>query len=300
MKSNQGNTPLIYGVMVLIWGTSWIGVKWQCGHVEELVSIVYRFALASIILLIYTWLKGMPVLRSIRTHLILAAQGIFMFGLNYLLFYKAISLVGGGMPSLIFSSLIVMNMINGLIFLRMKTNLKTLAGALIGLCGIGLIFLPEISGLEFQSSQIQGLLLSLGGSYLFSLGNMIAHRYPHEDLSVLQTTAYGMFYGSLCLTLITLVSGVPFAFEWTIRYIGSLIYLSLAASIVAFGFYLLLIRRIGVTRTAYSALMIPIIAMVLSSISGTQEWSLLILIGTLLVLIGNFIVMLHHQQVKTV
>ena len=40
----------LYVLVVLIWGTTWIALKWQLGEVPIPLSIAYRFALAALVM----------------------------------------------------------------------------------------------------------------------------------------------------------------------------------------------------------------------------------------------------------
>ena len=52
---------LFYLITVLIWGSTWMGIKMQLGQVDPMVSVFYRFALASLILLVWCRLRRLPM-----------------------------------------------------------------------------------------------------------------------------------------------------------------------------------------------------------------------------------------------
>jgi drug/metabolite transporter (DMT)-like permease len=52
---------LLYLTTVLIWGTTWIAIKWQTGVVAPPVSIAFRFILASIVMLAIVRLMRRPM-----------------------------------------------------------------------------------------------------------------------------------------------------------------------------------------------------------------------------------------------
>jgi drug/metabolite transporter (DMT)-like permease len=68
-----------------------------------------------------------------------------------------------------------------------------------------------------------------------------------------------------------------------------LLYLGLIASAFAFSFYLTVIRAIGPAKAAYSSLIIPILAMLLSTLVEGYRWSFLAVLGGILALAGLFI-----------
>jgi len=70
-----------------------------------------------------------------------------------------------------------------------------------------------------------------------------------------------------------------------------MLYLTLFGSIVAFGCYMLLIGRIGADYAAYVTLLMPIIALILSTLYEGYHWSVNALAGVILVLMGNLIIL---------
>ena len=80
---------LFYVATVLIWGSTWLGIKLQLGVVDPMVSVTYRFALASALLLSWCAVRKMNMRFSVREHGFMLLQGVLLFGFNYLFFYKA-------------------------------------------------------------------------------------------------------------------------------------------------------------------------------------------------------------------
>ena len=74
-------------------------------------------------------------------------------------------------------------------------------------------------------------------------------------------------------------------------YIGSLLFLALFASAIAFGCYLTLVGRIGPANAAYATVLFPIVALALSTWFEDYEWQNRALVGVGLILIGNAIVL---------
>jgi drug/metabolite transporter (DMT)-like permease len=289
----------LYLVTVLIWGSTWLAIKFQLGSVDPILSVVYRFTLASLILLAFAGLRKINLRFTARQHLFFVLQGALLFSINYLLVYLAEQRLTSGLVAVIFSTLVFMNILIGALFLGTPVRWNVLVGALIGLVGITLVFLPELTAFSLQDSGFVGLLLSLGGTLSASFGNIVAARNQREGLPVVQINAFGMGYGAILMIIVAWITGANFTFEMTPAYILSLVYLSVFGSVIAFGAYLTLLGRIGADRAAYSSLLFPIVALGLSMLFEGYQWSLPALVGVLLVLVGNFIV-LSKQPKRTV
>jgi len=185
----------------------------------------------------------------------------------------------------------VMNVINGALFLKTPIDMKVVAGGALGLVGIGLVFRPELTSFHLGDSGAMGLLLCFVATYLASIGNILSARNQKHGLPVVQTNAFGMMYGALLMLGLSAVLGRSFAFEMTGAYVGSLLYLALFGSIVAFGCYLSLVGRIGADRAAYATLVFPVVALVISTIWEGYQWSASAFSGVALILLGNVLLL---------
>lgn len=288
---------LFYIATVLIWGSTWIGIKLQLGVVEPMVSVGYRFALAAIILLFWCWFKRLPMRFSITDHLFIALQGIFLFAVNYLLFYVAELYIASGLAAVIFSTILLMNMVNGAIFLRSPINLKVVLGGTLGLTGIVLVFRPEISSFSLENHGLRGVMLCLGATFLASLGNILSARNQKNRLPVVQTNGYGMAYGAVLMLLLAFFSGKHFQLDTSFAYLSSLLYLSVFGSIIAFGCYLSLIGNIGADRAAYTTLLFPLVALAISTFWEGYHWSNSAICGVLLILSGNLLMLQRKRNI---
>ena len=191
----------------------------------------------------------------------MALLGILLFGVNYWLVYLAEIHLPSGLVAVVFTSIIFLNIINGAVFLRSKIRLYVVYGAIIGIVGIALVFKEELFFFSLSSENSFSLLLAIIAAVLASFGNITSAFVQKKKLPVIQTNAFAMFYGPFFMLIICLVAGKPFTFDFSFSYIGSLIYLTIFGSIIAFSSYLTLLGNIGPDKSAYVTLVIPIIAL---------------------------------------
>lgn len=277
----------LYLTTVLIWGSTFYAIRFQLGDVAVEVSIAYRFALAALVILAYCAARGRRLRFSLPEHGWMALQGLLLFGANYLLVYLATGLLTSGLIALLFSSIIVMNIVLAALLFRRRIEPPVVAGALLGLAGIGLVFWPEMASLDTSASSLRGMLLALLGTLVASCGNMVSLRNQGAGLPVVQSNGYGMGYGALLMALWATGQGLPFAFPTSASYLLSLVYLALFGSVLAFGSYLTLLGRIGPGRAAYAMVLFPLVALLLSTLFEEYHWSPAAFAGMLLVLVGN-------------
>ena len=281
------STPLIFAVVVLIWGTTWFVIKFQLGIVAPEVSLVYRFGLAAACVFAYARMTGSPLALSWREHRFVALQGLTLFCLNYWLTYLSTQFLTSGLVAVLFTSIIFFNLVNSRLIFGTPVEPRVLAAAAAGVVGVALLFLPELRAALENPTILHGAGLALGATYVASLGNMGAMRNTRGGLPVVTVNAYGMAYGALGLALISAIRGTPVAFDWHWPYVLSLLYLALAGTSLAFGLYLALIRRIGAARASYSSVLFPVVALVVSTLFEGYRWSLPALFGLAVLVAGN-------------
>ena len=124
----MNSTIFLFITTLLCWGPTWYIIKFQLGIVDPMVSVFYRFFLASIIILLFCIYKKINLRFSIREHIFIAALGIFLFNINYVIFYLSTQYLISGFVALCFSSILFMNVINNIIFHRNLPNIMTIQG----------------------------------------------------------------------------------------------------------------------------------------------------------------------------
>jgi len=289
-------TPIVYAIVVLIWGTTWYAIKFQLGVVAPEISLVYRFGLAAICVFIYARATGSPMRLSWPDHRFVAIQGATLFCLNYWMTYLSTQFLTSGLVAVLFTSIIFFNLVNSRMIFGLPIERRVLVAAGAGVLGVALLFLPELRAALDDPSIAQGALLALGATYVASLGNMAAMRNTRGGLPVVTVNAYGMAYGAIGLAVIAAIRGTPIAFDPRLPYVLSLLYLSLAGTSLAFGLYLALIKRIGAARAAYTSVLFPVVALIVSTLFEGYRWSLPAILGLAVLLAGNALALGKRMQ----
>jgi drug/metabolite transporter (DMT)-like permease len=281
----------LYAAAVLIWGSTWLVINFQLGTVAPEVSVVYRYGIATVLLMAYALLRRLNLRFGIRGHLRFVLLGLFLFSFNYIATYSAQVYIASALNAVAFSTMVWMNLINSRLFFGTTVEPKVWLGASLGMTGVVLLFWPEISDISFSDKTLIGASFCLSGALLASFGNMVSSRAQAEGVPVLQANAWGMFYGTLITAVVVWRKDLPFNFEYTFSYVGSLLYLAIFGSILAFGAYLKLVGQIGPARAGYAVVMFPVVALVLSVLFEGLAIDLHIVVGVALVLLGNLVIL---------
>jgi drug/metabolite transporter (DMT)-like permease len=281
----------LYALVVLLWGTSWIGIHFQLGVVDPEVSILWRFLIAALAMFGWVGASGGRLAFPLALHLRFAALGLFLFSTNFLCFYYGGLTVPSGLLAVVFSLASIGNMLLGALFFGTRPSRRLVLGAVLGFAGVATMFEPQIVGADFDRDALVGLFLCVAGTFCFCCGNMLSSAIQSRSVPVLSANAWGMGYGVLYLLAFTRLNGSTIAIEPTLLYLGSLLWLAIMASVIAFAAYLTLLGRIGAGRAGYSTVMYPVIALAISSVFEGYVWTLPAIAGLGLVLAGNLLVL---------
>ena len=292
----QMSNPALFLTSSLIWGSTWLAITYQLGVVAPEVSVAYRFALASACLAAWCAVSGASLRFSRRNHMFLAAFGATLFGLNYIAVYWAEQFVASGLVAVVFSTIVFMNPIGARLAFGATLTLRTLVAAALGVAGVALLFLPELDAARYGGSPALGIAFAFGGTMIASGGNMIAVRNHKAGLPTFPATAWGMAYGALIAALVATVTGVPWTFDLRAGYVASLFYLAVFGSVAAFGAYLTLLQRIGAGPAAFVNVVVPIVALLLSTLFEHYRWTWVAALGVGLALIGNALALLPARK----
>jgi drug/metabolite transporter (DMT)-like permease len=186
----------LYTVAVLIWGSTWLVIKFQLGVVPPLVSVVWRFSLAALMLLAYCSVRRRPLRFGARDHLWIALQGVLLFGINYAGVYLAEQYLTSGLVAVLFSLVVSMNALGMRLFFGQPLRPATVVAALVGVAGVTLVFWPELMQFSNSSDQYRGVAIAVGATAVASLGNMVATRIHRRGLPVMPINAWSMLYGA--------------------------------------------------------------------------------------------------------
>jgi drug/metabolite transporter (DMT)-like permease len=280
----------------LIWGSTWIVIRDQLGVVPAQWSIAYRFLIAAVAMALWARLKhgGLALPRELWP--IAGLIGLFQFCVNFNGVYVAEHYITSGLVATVFALLLIPNSLIGWAMLGHRPTRPFVIGSTVAITGIACLFAEE---LRKDSADVVVVTTGIGWTLLgvlaAALSNNIgatdrAHRVP-----VLVLLAWAMGIGAVINTGIALVAAGAPVFDPRPGYWIGLIYLALAASVLCFGLYFPVVRKIGPGKAAYSSALVPIVAMALSTLFEGYRWSPLAALGGVLA-IGGMVLALMGKK----
>ncbi len=280
---------VLYAIVVLIWGSTWAAIPYQLGVVAEELSVSYRFALGALILFVYAVISGRQLRIPLNIYIYVMIMGTMMFSAGYLFIYYASAYITSGLVAVVFSLIVVSNAFYERLFFKTRIEPRMMLATLFGLTGMALMFWPEVSTFSLQDKTIVGMLLILLSVSLGSFGTMAAIVCTKQHLPVVTVNAHAMAWGALTSFIAAMILGQPISFSFEPSYILSLAYLAVFGSAVAFGCFLALLRLIGSARAAYTSVLYPIVALLISTFVEDYHWSVPAFAGIALIAAGNWL-----------
>jgi drug/metabolite transporter (DMT)-like permease len=277
-------------LITLIWSSTWIVIKGQLGAVPPIWSVSYRFLISAAAMFAIARGAGVRIGLDRRGHGLALMLGIFQFVLNYNLVYAAELYVTSGLVAVMFALLVVPNAAFARAFFGARVGARFAIGSAVALAGVALLFVQEVrAAVAAPGAVLVGLGLTLAAVIAASAGNVMQLMDGVKTRSIAAMLGWAMLYGSLIDAALAWALYGPPVFEPRLAYWLQLLYLSVVASALAFWLYYRIIRAIGPARAAYSSVLIPIVAMAISTVAEHYRWSAIAIAGGLLAMAGLII-----------
>jgi drug/metabolite transporter (DMT)-like permease len=285
-------------IATLIWGSTWFVIRDQLGVVPPTWSVAYRFLIGSGAMFAWAVWTRAPLRIGRNGQVFAALFGLAQFVLNFNFIYRAEDHITSGLVAVVFALLIVPNAIFGRIFLKTPLSGRFLFGSAIALVGVGLLILQEVrrDGSSAEATLL-GTVLTLLGLMSASVANIMQGTQQARALPMASVLAWGMLWGGLMNVALGFATVGPPVIEMRAVYWLGVVYLGIFASAIAFTCYFGVIRAIGPARAAYSGVLTPILAMLLSTLFEDYRWTLLAAVGGGVAMVGLLVALSARKPV---
>ena len=290
----------LFAICVLTWGTTWHAITYQIGHTAPDVGVALRFALAGVAALVLCVLRGLPLRFKLRDHALFALQGVFMYGVSYICVYEAERHLPSGLVAVGYSASPLITGLGAQWLFGVQVSARFIAGGLLGLAGVALIFWPEFGKAADGASTGLGAVFTVASVLLSAVGSLTASRNRTRGLPFWPALGFGMLYGAAASAIVALLQGHSFALPAVASWWLSLVYLAFAGSVLAFACYLTLQDRIGPGPSGAIGVMTPLLALVVSTLFEGYRPDLLTGLGAALAVAGNALMLRRPSPLRSV
>lgn len=275
-----------YGLTVLIWGLTWTAIRLQVEAAPVDLSVFYRFVMAAGVALVVLVLTRRLQRLSLRQHGWLVLQGLTLYSVNFLLIYRAAESMTSGLLAVVFSLAALFNAFNGWLWLRARPTPRLYPAVALGVSGVALLFWHD---LELGNATGASILFALGGTFWFSMGNLVSVRVRQAGVPLLLANAWAMVYGALILGAWCLFQGVTWVWPTSSTFWGATVFLAVPGSIIAFYCYITVIQTLGADRAGYATVLFPVVALSVSTWLEGFEWTAPAVAGAAMAILGNYV-----------
>lgn len=252
-----------YVACALVWGTTWFAIR-VCigpGGYPSFLSAALRFTVATAILAVVLALglaRPRPDRRAVRW---LVLCGL-LNAAGYALVYRAEEDVSGGVAAVLYGTMPLVTAAIASLTRTERLRPSAVAGALVGLAGIAVIFRDRMSVSAGQGLGVGLVLCSVACASTFSV---ILKRHASASNPIANTavffpaTAAGLWALTAAVERQPLPSPLPFAPT------AALLYLAVLGSVVTFAAYFYLVRHVSLATVTTLVLVEPIVALLVDA-----------------------------------
>jgi drug/metabolite transporter (DMT)-like permease len=272
----------MYGLLVLIWSSTWVAIKIGLEDCPPLLGAGVRFVLAGLVLLAIAAAQRRPL----RTDWVLAAVlALAPFAFAYGLVYWGEQYVPSGLAAVLFGILPLYTALLGTVLLPDEPlRAPLLIGVLIGIGGLSLAFLEsvELGSAEKAALGASALALAPLGAALGS----ISQKRRAGQLDAVVLNGWAMLVGGLLLLPLSVLTEDWGDFVWSAESVGSIAYLALFGSALAFVTLTVLLRQLSALGISFLAMLLPFGALLFGAALYDESITARAVAGAVLVATG--------------
>jgi len=277
---------LAYTTICLIWGSTWIAIRYGLESLTPMFSAGVRFSLASIFIFILMRVKNLSLQTdklSIRLYLLM---GFFSFVIPFGLVYWAQQFVPSGMAAVLFAVYPFWVVIFS--HIRIPSDFIgffKIFGTVLGFAGIVIIFSDSFVG--DMSNYLIGMFAVVLSGIMQAWIAVSIKKFGHH-LHPLSMNIIPMAIAGISMLLIAFFTEDLSTLKFNQNAYISILYLAVFGSIVTFTSFYWLIKRVNLVILSLLAFITPIVALVLGYFLYNEVLSTRHFIGSALVLTGVF------------
>jgi drug/metabolite transporter (DMT)-like permease len=286
----QRKAWIAWTAVCLIWGTTYLAIKVALETIPPFLMGGIRYVIGGAILSAWLIARG-DGLPPVREWARLALLGFLMIALgNGGVVWAEQYLASGLTAVVIATSPFWMVAIDAMFPGSDRLAPRQWGGLFIGFCGIVLLMWPELSlgGASGRDTVLGVLALQIACA-----GWAVASAYTRRhsvSRNVLGVAAVQMFFGGLFMMVAGTVTGEWPHLGFSTRTLASLVYLTLAGSVIAFAAYSYALRHLPIATVSLYTYVNPVIAVALGTILLGEPFRVSMLVAAAIIIVGMLVV----------
>lgn len=280
---------LALAAVCLIWGTTYLALRIGVTDFPPFIFSAMRQIIAGTILISVMLIFARVKWPTWTVVLNQAMAGFFMFTMGNGLVGWAEVHVSSGLAAIISSMVpIWIILLNLKVSQDEKPNFPIVAGLLIGLSGIVMIFGQHLN--EFSNPIYQwGIAAMFLANISWAVGSVWIKK-KNQDSNLFMNAGLQMLFGGIFMLPFSFLFDDYTLFKFTPAIAYALIYLILIGSIVAYICFTFAIKHLPMTIVSLYAYINPLVAVLLGWIVLSEKFTLTIFIAMLITVAGVYLV----------
>jgi drug/metabolite transporter (DMT)-like permease len=285
---------LALAAVCIIWGTTYLALRIAVLHFPPFLFTAMRQVTAGLLLLGFMLTLGKAAFPS-RTHLMRQAiGGFFMISLGNGLVAWAEMHIPSGVAAIICSLMpVLVILINVTIHKEERPTFPILAGVVLGLLGIVIIFSENLTAFS-EAEYIVGIAFTFAAALAWAGGSIWIKKH-HTESNPFVNAGLQMFFGGFLLLPISLAFDDLTNITWSGEVAWSLLYLIVFGSLIAYASYAYALRKLPMTIVSLYAYINPLVAVVLGWLILDETLNAKIWLAIGLTITGIYIVNKGYQ-----
>lgn len=286
MLNENRKAILAYISVCIIWGSTYVAIKFAVNDLPPLLSAGVRFLVAGLLMFLVAAFKGKPRPDKLQVKnqsiiglaLILGGNGLVVIGSQWL---------SPGIVSLLFSTVPIFVATGQMFFLKTeKLNSRGWLGLILGFFGVTYLV---VWGGDSLNMTLKGTLIIMAAVAFWAMGTLLSNLFKRES-AIEYDQAIQMFAGGLGLFIAGLFAGEFQGFTLTLPGVLAIAYLIFIGSLLGFNSYVYLLRVWPPARASTYTYINPLVAIFLGFLFFRDPLNVHIFVGTAVILFGVFLV----------
>lgn len=285
-----------FAVTSFVWGSTWMAIKIGLTSVPPLFAAGVRFLIAATVLWVIIKLKAIVVPRDRNTMLLYATLAVLSYSVPFGLVYWGTQFIPSGLSSILFAAYpFWVAIFSQLMLPGEQLNVAKVAGIVLGFTGIVIIFSGDVHWGAVTG--FLGMIAVLSTTVMQGFCTILLKKYG-QPISPFVINHVGMLLGGALLLVASFAGEDHGAIVWDAAAIGSILYLSLVGSVLAFVSYHWLLKRIEAVYLSLIAFINPIVAVILGAIVLRETLTPSVFLGATFVLSGILVANMKYLYAK--
>lgn len=273
---------LVFLAVAGMWGSSYLFIRFAVESLTPFSLIAGRLGIGLLLLVAVVAVAREPLPRSARTYGHLLIMAVVNIVLPFFLITWAEQSVESSLAAILTATVPLFVIVIAALFLHDEPiTVNRLIGLVTGFVGVVVLTSRGMAG----GGDLAAEIALVGAALCYGIGAVYARRHI-RNLRPMIPAVFQVGFAFVIATALALLLERPFELSPTPRAVGSVVWLGIVGSGLAYLAFFRLLKHWGPTRTSLTTYLMPIVGIVLGVAFADETVDSRVLFGTALVIAG--------------